>query len=122
MPNRLTGAVVLASGALAAAAFGGAYALAHGEPAAPPSEPRPPSVLTLADDPLGELRPAAALPGLRPPPPPPAPVDPDELEQDEELEPEAPAIPAAPVAPTPAPTPPPAPPASPPPVNFDDSG
>jgi hypothetical protein len=127
MPERLTATVAVTAVALAAAVFGGAYALAHDEPAAAPEQPRPPASIELAEDPVGKLSRARPLPGLAAPPAPKAPA----VEPDPELEPEAiePVVPIVPIAPAPAPAPAPTPAPTPapepepaPPSNFDDSG
>jgi hypothetical protein len=122
MPDRLTATVAATTMALAAAAFGGAYALTHGEPAAAPAEARPPVAITLAEDPLGKLSRARPLPGLAAPPAPPEPVVDEEPDADR-VEPVAPITPTPVPAPIPAPIPTPAPEPEPaPPSNFDDSG
>lgn len=125
MPDGLSAAVVATTVALAAAAFGGAYALAHSDPADTPAVPRPPASIELADGPPAEQDRARALPRLAPAPAPRAPAVEPEVESEAETV--DPVLPAAPVAPAPAPTPTPAPTPAPqpdpaPPTNFDDSG
>jgi hypothetical protein len=134
MPGRVN-AITVTAAVAAAAAFGGAYALAHDAPSQTADPLRLPAAIRLSDDTLAELGEARPLPALarRPvrtapapvpeqaAPPVPAPSDPVAPVPT----PSAPIAPIAPVAPpappAPAPTPEPAPP-SPPPVDFDDSG
>lgn len=124
MSGRLTAAVAATTVALSAAAFGGAYLLAHGDPAAAPAEPRPPAPITLADDPIAKLSGARPLPDLAAPPAPPAPaVEEEDAEPVGSVSPVAPVTPAPAPIPAPAPTPAPTPEPEPaPPSNFDDSG
>jgi len=128
MPERLSRATVAACAVLAAAVFGGAYALAHDGPARPAPPLASPTAVRLRDEPIGELRRVSPLPALRVQRPRPKPVQP------------SPAVTVTtPVASTPAPTsapssapapvarPAPAPKAkrpaaAKPPVTFDDSG
>lgn len=124
MPERLSLATVAACAVLAAAVFGGAYALAHDGPAKPAPAPSSPTAIRLAHDPVGEISRVSPLPALIVPPPRPEPAEPEPvleepLPVDSEPEPEVPAPAPAPV-PQPAPTP--APPKPKPPVTFDDSG
>lgn len=130
MPERLSLAAAATCAVLAAAVFGGAYALAHGDPARPAAAPASPTAIRLEAEPIGALRRVSPLPALIVPPPRPAPVEPEPFIEDPQL----PAVPApapevsapAPTpTPTPAPTPAPAPrPTAPakPPLTFDDSG
>ena len=129
MPERLSLATVAACAALAAAAFGGAYALAHDEPAAPAPEPASPTAIRLERHPIGELHRVRSLPALIVPRPKPAPEPVVTTPEPVVTTPKA-ATPVAPVV-TPTPTPPPAPtppaPAPQPapekkPLTFDDSG
>lgn len=122
MSGRLTALIGVATVALAAAAFGGAYALGHGEPAAAAPDPRPPAEVTLANDQLPSIAEAGPLPALAPPRPAPRSLEPELEPGEEALDPVVPVTPVAP-APAPAPTPAPAPEPEPePPINFDDSG
>ena len=128
MPERLSLATVAACAVLAAAVFGGAYALAHDGPAEPAPAPASPTAIRLEHDPIGELRRVSPLPALIVPPPRPEPAEP-EPEPAPVVEDPLPVVPAA--APeAPAPTPPrrPRPPRRPTPapaktpLTFDDSG
>lgn len=130
MPERLSLATVATCAALAGAAFGGAYALAHDGAAEPAPALGSPTALRVADEPIGELRRASPLPALKMPPPrrEPAPFEPVPVEEPlPDVSAPAPVepTPTPPPAPTPAPTPQPAPDPSPPakpPLTFDDSG
>lgn len=122
MPERLSLATVAICAVLAAAGFGGAYALAHDRPAEPRPAPVPPTTIRLEDEPIGEIRRVSPLPALIVPPPQPEPVEPEPVVEDPAL-----VVPAA--APTPAPQPTPAPAPAPrpqaptkKPLTFDDSG
>jgi outer membrane biosynthesis protein TonB len=121
MPDRLSLATVAACAALAAAVFGGAYALAHDGPAKPAPEPSSPTAIRLVHDPIGELGRVSPLPALIVPPPKPAPVEPTPV-----VETPAPVVSAPAPTPTPQPTPAPTPtpqPSKPKPLQtFDDSG
>ncbi len=127
MPERLSLATVATCAVLAAAVFGGAYALAHDPPAEPAPPPAAPTAIRLAHDPVGELRRVSPLPALIVPRPKPAPAAPEPV-----VEEPTPVV-AAPQpevsAPAPAPTPEPAPTPAPQqpaparkPLTFDDSG
>jgi outer membrane biosynthesis protein TonB len=127
MPEQLSLATVATCAVLAAAVFGGAYALAHDGtmPSAPP--PASPAKIRLAHDSVGELHRVSALPALIVPAPRPEPVEPEPVVED--ATPVAPVVtpevPAAAPTPTPAPEPTPAPapqPAPRKPLTFDDSG
>jgi hypothetical protein len=138
MPERLSLAAVAACAVLAAAVFGGAYALAHDEPAAPASAPASPTTIRLKDEPVGELRRVSPLPALIVPPPRPVPVEPVPAVEDPTPFVPVPAseVPTPTPVPTPAPTPAPAPTPTPAPeptpaptpapakqpLTFDDSG
>ncbi|HEU4722710.1 MAG TPA: hypothetical protein VFS59_15230 [Gemmatimonadaceae bacterium] len=126
MPERLSLATVATCAALAAVVFGGAYALAHEEPAKPAPAPASPTAVRLERDPVGELRKVSPLPALVVPPPRPEPAEPEPvLEEEPVVSTPVPEAPAPTPAPTPTPTPAPKPeqPAPPkPPVTFDDSG
>jgi outer membrane biosynthesis protein TonB len=128
MPERLSRATLAACAALAAAAFGGAYALAHGGPAKPAPAPASPTAIRLADDPIGRLHGVNPLPDLIVPRRRPAPAT---TAQPVVTTPTVPVVtppPAPQPTPTPAPTPTPTPKPKPtkkpakPPVTFDDSG
>jgi outer membrane biosynthesis protein TonB len=135
MPERLSRASAATCAALACAAFGGAYALAHGGPAKPAPAPGSPTTIRLADDPVGALdhvrplpalivsrrhhasapaaQPVATVPSETTTTPAPAP------------QPTPTPTPTPTPAPTPTPTPKPKPPTTKPtkpPVTFDDSG
>jgi len=136
MPERLSFATVATCAVLASAAFGGAYALAHDEPAKPAPTPAAPTAIRLKADPIGELHRVSPLPQLVVLPPRPAPTEPAATEPAPVAEAPSPVVPApAPEAPASAPTPAPAPspepapaPAPKPPapakepLTFDDSG
>jgi hypothetical protein len=131
MSGRLRAPVAVASAAVAAVTFAGAYALAHGKPATDPADPPPPAAVKLANDPLGKLGDARSLPDLAAPAAAPAPAVTPEAEapavepDSEATESEEPATSTPTADPLPAPTSDPAPtqpPATPPPANFDDSG
>jgi outer membrane biosynthesis protein TonB len=129
MPERLSLATVAACAALAAAVFGGAYALAHDDPAPPAPAPGSPTAIRLKHEPIGELRHVSPLPALIVPPPRPEPAQTAPVTETQPLvtapEPQAPVATPAPVpAPAPAPTPAPAPKPAPAkkPLTFDDSG
>ena len=119
MPEQLSRATVAACAALAVVVFGGAYALAHGDPAKPAPAPAQPTALRLANEPIGELRRVSPLPALKVPPPrPKQPAQPQPVAT----------VTTAP-APTPAPTPQPTPAPKPrphapakKPLTFDNSG
>lgn len=128
MPERLSLATVAACAVLAAAVFGGAYALAHDGPAAPAPAPASPTAIRLKHDPIGELGRVSPLPALIVPPPKPEPVVPEPVVETTppvvstpapEVSAPAPTPTPAP-EPTPAPTPRPAPAKKP--LTFDDSG
>lgn len=132
MPERLSLATVVACAALAAAVFGGAYALAHDKPVEPAPAPAAPTTIRLKDEPIGELSRVSPLPALIVPPPRPEPAEPAAPAPDAEEttpfvpapEPEVPSY-TPPPTPTPAPEPEPEPepaPAKEPPLTFDDSG
>ena len=124
MPERLSLATVATCAALAAAAFGGAYALAHDGPAEPAPAPGPPTAIRVAEEPIGELRRVSPLPALKVPPARREPAQPEPVLVEEPL----PDVPApAPVVPSAAPAPAPVPAPEPPapakqPLTFDDSG
>jgi len=128
MPERLSLATVATCAALAAAVFGGAYALAHDGPAESASALGPPTTIRLKHDPIGEIGRVDPLPVLIVPPPRPAPAEPEPVVED--LPPVVPApepavavpepTPAPEPAPAPAPEPAPAPAKEP--LTFDDSG
>jgi outer membrane biosynthesis protein TonB len=129
MPERLSLAAVATCAALAAAVFGGAYALAHDDPAKPAPAPSPPTTIRLEHDPVGELRRVSALPALIVPPPRPDPVTttPVVTEPTPVVTPTPEVSAPAPTpTPTPAPEPTPAPTPQPKPekpaLTFDDSG
>jgi outer membrane biosynthesis protein TonB len=131
MPERLSLATVAAVAMLAAAVFGGAYALAHDPSAEPAPAPASPRTIQVEYKPIAELRRVSPLPALIVPPPRPKPVvEPEPVLEDPSTvvstpEPEAPAA-VTPPAPAPAPTPAPAPAPKPEPakkpLTFDDSG
>jgi outer membrane biosynthesis protein TonB len=136
MSERLRRRLLVVTIAACLLAFGGAYAVASGEPepevrAVPAEGPVP---LSVSADPLADLGRAQAIPAtlVRPPRPRPAPEPAPEPEPEEEDEPEetpvdapdpepAPA-PAPEPAPAPAPEPQPAPAPEPEQPTFDDSG
>jgi DNA polymerase-3 subunit gamma/tau len=128
MPERLSLATVAICAVLAAAVFGGAYALAHDGPADPAPPPTSPTAIRLEHDPIGGLRRVSPLPALIVPPRRPEPVElqPESVVQDPESvvptpEPQVSApVPTPAPEPTPAPTPEPAPEKKP--LTFDDSG
>lgn len=126
MPERLSLATVATCAALAAAVFGGAYALAHDGSPEPAPAPASPTAIRLEDDPIGELGRVDRLPALIVPPPRPEPVEPEPAVEDPSLvdsTPEPVPVPAATPAPQPAPAPAPQPPAPKKrPLTFDDSG
>jgi len=130
MPERLSLATVATCAALAGAAFGGAYALAHDGPAEPAPAPGAPTAIRVAQEPIGELRRVSPLPALQVPPPQREPAQPEPVAVEETPEPAVPAptpvVPAATPAPTPTPTPTPQPTPEPAPtkrpLTFDDSG
>jgi hypothetical protein len=123
MPDRLSLATVAV---LAAAVFGGAYALAHDSPAAPAPSPASPTAIRLEHDPIGELGRVSALPALIVPPPRRKPTEPAPVVADPTPVVSAPTPEVSSPAPTPTPTPTPAPKPAPapakPPLTFDDSG
>lgn len=133
MPDRLSLATVATCAVLAGAAFGGAYALAHGGPAAPAPAPASPTAIRLAHDPIGELHRVSPLPALIVPRPRPRPVQPEPVAVTTPA-PQAPAQAAVPQesapgtarqpapAPTPRPRPRPRPAPAKQPQTFDDSG
>lgn len=134
MPERLSRATVATCAVLAAAVFGGAYALAHDGPAKPAPALASPATIRLADAPIGELHPVRPLPALVVPRPRRKPAQPQPGLTAPTLTP-APAAsapaPAPTVAPAPAPAPAPRPAPAPkprrpapakPPLTFDDSG
>ncbi|HKG03336.1 MAG TPA: hypothetical protein VKB03_09140 [Conexibacter sp.] len=127
MPDRLSLATVAICAVLAGAVFGGAYALAHGDPAKPAPAPASPTAIRLEHEPIGELGRVSPLPALIVPPPKPAPVEPVPVIEETPapvVSPPAPVVSAPEPTPTPEPTPAPAP--TPPPakkpLTFDDSG
>jgi len=128
MPERLSLATVAACVALAAAGFGGAYALAHGKPAAPVREPVAPKTIRLQHQPIGALHRASRLPALIVPAPPPATTEtvPVTTTQPSVATTPAAVTPTPTPTPTPQPAPAPAPKPSPAPakkpLTFDDSG
>lgn len=133
MPERLSLATFATCAALAGVAFGGAYALAHDEPAERAAPPSSPTAIRLKDDPIGALGRVSPLPALIVPPPRSEPAAPapesDPAESEPVVEDPAPVVPAPAAAPTPVPvpqpTPAPAPQQRPPakePLTFDDSG
>jgi outer membrane biosynthesis protein TonB len=129
MPERLSVATVATCAALAAAVFGGAYALAHDGPAESAPAPASPTAIRLEHDPIGELHGVSPLPALIVPPPRPEPTKPEPVvETPTPVVPvQAPEVSAPAPAPTPAPEPTPAPkprPTAPAkqPLTFDDSG
>lgn len=126
MPVRLSLATVAACAALAAAVFGGAYALAHDDPAKPPPAPASPTAIRLKHDPIGELHRVSPLPALIVPPPRPAePTQTVPTATVPVVSTPAPATSAPAPTPTPAPAPAPTPQPSKPvkkPLTFDDSG
>lgn len=129
MPQRLSLATVAACAVLAAVVFGGAYALAHDEPAAAPAPtPASPTAIRLEDHPIGTLHRVRPVPALVVPPPPrteptePEPADEDQSPVVTTPEPVAPVV-TPPPAPDPTPTPNPTPAPKPrKPLTFDDSG
>jgi hypothetical protein len=125
MPEHLSLASIATCAVLAGAVFGGAYALAHDEPAAPAPAPASPVAIRLEDDPVGELRRVSPLPALIARPPRPQPVEPEPLEPEPVVEEPSPVVaapePASAPDPAPAPTPRPQEPAKKP-LTFDDSG
>lgn len=129
MPERLSRATLATCAALAVAASGGAYALAHDDPPRPVPAPASPTAIRLEDRPIGELRRVSPLPALIVPPPRPEPVEPAEPEP-EDVAPVVPApepevstpAPAPAPAPQPAPAPEPTPAPAKEPLTFDDSG
>jgi len=128
MPERLSLATVAACAALAAAVFGGAYALAHDGPAAPAPAPASPTAIQLKHEPIGELRHVSPLPALIVPAPRPEPTQttttPAVADQQPVVTTPTTQAPVATPAPTPAPAPAPAPKPAPAkkPLTFDDSG
>jgi hypothetical protein len=130
MPAGLSLATVATCAALAAAVFGGAYALAHDEPPGPAPTPASPTPIRLEREPIGELHRASPLPALIVPPPRTQPAEVAPVAEAPSPAPagEVPAPVVAPTpqpAPTPEPTPAPAPKPPPPakkPLTFDDSG
>lgn len=129
MPERLSLATVAACAALAAAVFGGAYALAHDGPAAPALAPASPTAIQLRHEPIGKLRHVSPLPALIVPPPPrPEPTQTTPVVTDQQPVVTTPAPEAATPAPAPTPQPAPAPTPKPSPapakkpLTFDDSG
>jgi hypothetical protein len=130
MPERLSLTIVAACALLAAAVFGGAYALAHDGPAAPAPRPDSPTAIRLRHAPIGELHRASALPALIVPPPRPKPTTTTPAAEAQQPvvttpTPQVPAVTPAPVpqaTPAPAPTPTPRPAPAKKPLTFDDSG
>jgi outer membrane biosynthesis protein TonB len=129
MPERLSLATVATSAALAGAAFGGAYALAHDGPAKPAPAPGPPTAIQLAHHPIGALRRVKPLPALIVPPPMPKPAKTAPVAEVPQPVVPAPTPEAPTAAPTPTPAPQPAPTPTPKPhapakrpLTFDDSG
>jgi outer membrane biosynthesis protein TonB len=131
MPERLSLAALATVAVLAAAVFGGAYALAHDEPAEPAPAPASPRTIRVAHEPIGELHRVSPLPALIVPPPRPKPTPEPVVEDRTPVvpapEPSVPIptptpTPAPAPAPTPAPTPAPAPEPAKKPLTFDDSG
>ena len=128
MPERLSRATLAACAVLAAAAFGGAYALAHDGPAKSAPAPASPRAIQLADEPVGTLRHVSPLPALIVPRPKPAqrPSQPVVTVPVQALPTPATApasTPAPAASPQSAPAPKPRRPApAKPPVTFDDSG
>jgi len=126
MPDRLSLATVATCAVLAGAVFGGAYALAHDDPAKPEPAPASPTAIRLEHDPIGELGRVSPLPALIVPPPKPTPVEPAPVVETPApvVSAPAPAVSAPAPAPTPepAPTPKPTPPPAKKPLTFDDSG
>jgi outer membrane biosynthesis protein TonB len=128
MPEQLRLATVAMCAVLAAAVFGGAYALAHDGPAEPAPAPAAPTAIQLEHHPIGELRRVSALPALIVPPPPkpaatttttttPVVEDPSPVVPTPEV-----STPAPTPSPQPTPTPTPQPPPAKRPLTFDDSG
>ena len=126
MPDRLSLATVATAAALAAAVFGGAYALAHDDPAKSAPTPASPTAIRLVHDPIGGLGRVSPLPALIVPPPKPAPVEPVPVEETPAPVVTTPAPVVSAPEPTPTPEPTPAPTPTPPPakkpLTFDDSG
>lgn len=128
MPERLSIATAATCAALAAAVFGGAYALAHDSPAKPAAAPALPTAIRLQADPIGALHRVNPLPALIVPPPRPEPAQPEPTQPEPVVEDPAPVVAPTPVtpqppAPSPEPAPKPKPPAAAkPPLTFDDSG
>jgi hypothetical protein len=122
MPEQLSLATVATCAALAVAAFGGAYALAHDGPAELAPAPKSPTTIRLKRDPIGELRRVSPLPALIVPPPRPEPAAPGPVVKNPASV--VPALaPAPPRAPAPAPRPQaPAKKKKKKPLTFDDSG
>jgi hypothetical protein len=125
MPERLSFVAVAMVAVLAAAMFGGAYALAHDPPAEPAPAPASPRTIQVEYEPIGELRRVSPLPALIVPPPRPRPApEPEPVIEDQPPVVPAPEpdVPAAAPAPTPPPAPVPAPEPAKKPLTFDDSG
>jgi outer membrane biosynthesis protein TonB len=126
MPERLSLATVAACAVLAAAVFGGAYALAHDGPAAPAPAPASPTTIGLKHEPIGELHRVSPLPALIVPPPRPEPTQTVPTQTEPVVTTPAPVVSAPAPTPTPTPTPEPTPAPAPKPakkpLTFDDSG
>ncbi len=121
MPEQLSLATVATCAVLAAATFGGAYALAHDAPAEPAPASASPTAIRLEHEPIGELRRVSSLPALIVPPP-----RPKTTKSEPVIEEPLSVVPARAPAPAPTPTPTPTPTKAPPPkktpLTFDDSG